>query len=89
MQRIWDNTEGNLLFDVNSPYRVTKCVKDGYSFDHSFYEDQKNERELRMMITKVTKEFQEQEIKRMKREALSQAKKISAQKQEHHHSLLS
>ena len=76
---MWNNMEGDLLFDVNSSYRVTQCVRDGYSFDKSFYDDQKKERKLRMMVTKVTKEFQEAEVKRMKREALSQARIISVQ----------
>ena len=66
---------------MNSSYRVTQCVKNGYSFDKTFYEDQKNERKLRMMVTKVTKEFQEQELQRKKKEAISQARMISAMKE--------
>ena len=80
-RKVWDSCEGTLLFDVNSSYRVTQCVKNGYSFDKTFYEDQKNERKLRMMVTKVTKEFQEQELQRKKKEAISQARMISAMKE--------
>ena len=43
--------------------------KKAYCFDQLFYEDQKLSRKLRMMITKVTKVYQDDEKKQMKEEA--------------------
>ena len=79
-RKVWDSCEGTLLFDVNSSYRVTQSVKNGY-FDKTFYKDQKNEWKLRMMVTKVIKEIQEEELQRKKKEAVSQARMISAMKE--------
>ena len=55
------------MFDVKSDYRVKKCVKEGYSFDNTFSENQKMEHKLTLMLTKVTKEFAQAEVSRMKK----------------------
>ena len=74
----WNLLEGNKLFDVKSEYCVKKCVKEGYCFDNTFYEDQKMERKLRMMLTKVTKECPQPEVSRLKRDATAQSRRVSA-----------
>ena len=63
--------EGSKLFDVKSNYRVKKCVKEGYCFDNTFYD------KLRMMLTKVTKEFAQAEVSHKKREAAARSRKVS------------
>ena len=70
--------DGSKLFDVKSDYRVKKCVKEAYCFDNTFYEDQKMERKLRMMLIKVRKEFVQAEVSHMKREATAQSCRVSA-----------
>jgi hypothetical protein len=75
---IWDEHEGNKLFDILSTDRINKCVKKGLAFDKTFYEDQKSMRTLKMMISKVTDEYKAAEASRSKAEALAQAKNMSA-----------
>ena len=71
LRKIWDTEEGVKLLDVKSSAHVKKCSKDGFSFDQTFYIDQKTSRSLRMLVTKVTKEFAEAEKARMKKEAVA------------------
>ena len=78
LRKIWDEHEGNKLFDILSTDRINKCVKKGLAFDKTFYEDQKSMRTLKMMISKVTDEYKAAEASRMKAEALAQAKNMSA-----------
>ena len=59
LRSIWDEIEGKTLFDVKSDKRI--CKKTALCFDSSFYEDQRGERKLCMLVSKVTKEFEEQE----------------------------
>ena len=66
------------MFDVKSDYRVKKCVKEGYYFDNTFYENQKMEHKLTLMLTKVTKEFAQAEVSRMKREETARSRRVSA-----------
>ena len=49
---VWNSSDGSQLFDVKSDYRAKKCVKEGYCFGNTFYEDQKMDQKLRMMLTK-------------------------------------
>ena len=77
-RKIWDESEGNTLFDVISSVNVQKSAKNKLAFDKTFYEDQKSEKKLKMMINKVTVEFIEAEKRRMRTEALAQARKDSA-----------
>ena len=74
----WNLLEGSKVFDVKSEFGVKKCVKEGYCFDNTFYEDQKMEGKLRMMSTKVTKEFAQAEVSRLKREATAWPRRVSA-----------
>jgi len=78
LRKIWDEKIGFQLFDIKSIHNIQHCVKKGYCFDLAFYEDQKSCRELRMMITKVTKAFRDDERKRMRKEAQKQARTMSA-----------
>ena len=59
LRKCWDESLGHCLFDAKSLHRIQQCVKKGYCFDQSFYEDQKFSRKLWMMITKVTKAYQD------------------------------
>ena len=73
LRQKWD-TFGNSLFDVKSDDRAESSD----SFDESFYVDQKSGRIMIMFLSKVTKEYVQQEESRKKREALKQRKKKSA-----------
>ena len=74
----WSLLEGSKLFDVKSEYYVKKCVKEGYCFDNTFYEDQKMEGKLKMMLSKVTKECPQPEVSRLKRDATAQSRRVPA-----------
>ena len=74
----WTLLEGSKLFHVKSDYHVKKCVKERYCLDNTFYEDQKMERKLRMMLANVTKEIAQAEVSCMKREATAQSCRVSA-----------
>ena len=69
---------GCKLFDIMSQDVVIRCSKNGQCFDESFYHDQKSDRKLQMLVTKVTKEYAEQEQRRMKQEAVKQSRLASA-----------
>ena len=74
---IWE-LEGRKLFDVRNEKRVKKSSKEGFCFDLSFYEDQKEQRKLRMVLTKVTKEFIEEDLRRKKKETIPERNRLSA-----------
>ena len=74
IRKIWNEQEANLLFDVKSDFQILK----GKCFDETFYEDQKSGRNLRMVLTKVTSEYLEQEKRRLKREAEIQSRRLAA-----------
>ena len=57
---IWDE-EGSNLFDVKCEKRVMASLKAGLCFDQQLYEDQKGSRKYVMVLTKVTKEFMEED----------------------------
>ena len=78
LRKIWDDEEGNKLFDVLSQKRVKKHSENKMYFDHSFYEDQKTSRGLRMLLSIVTNEFVESERARMLTEARKEARRQSA-----------
>ena len=77
LRNLWDESVAKKLFDVKSDHRIQKCVKESYCFDCSFYEDQKNERKLRMVSTEVTEEFIQEDIQR-KREARTERNRLVA-----------
>ena len=60
----WE-TFGRNLFDVKSSEKVSKSN----CFDGSFHDNQKTSRSMMMFLTKVTKEFAEEELNRKKKEA--------------------
>ena len=74
---VWE-VEGHKLFDVRSEKKVKKCIKEGFCFDLTFYEDQKDQITLRMVLTKMTKEFIEEDLRCKKREAISECNRLSA-----------
>lgn len=78
LRKVWDEQIGSELFDIKSQHKIQKCVKQGYCFDLTFYEDQKEKRNLRMMVTKVTNDFKREERERMQKEARTQARRSFA-----------
>ena len=60
LRNIWEE-EGKKLFDIKCQKNVLECLKKNQCFDEEFYEDQKSCRNYRMVLTKVTKEFIEQD----------------------------
>ena len=61
------------MFDIKSQRHAIECSKKGHCFDETFYMDKKSERRLQMLITKVTKEFAEEQ-RQMKRETIKQSR---------------
>ena len=57
---LW-HQEGQKLFDVKSEKKVMSFLKKGLCFDSDFYADQQENRQQRMVIIKVTKEFIEED----------------------------
>ena len=78
LRNIWDESEAKKLFHGKSDHRIQKCYKEGYCFDCSFYEDQKNERRLQMVLRKVTEDFIQEDIRHKKREAHAERNRLVA-----------
>ena len=78
LRKLWDDEEGNKLFDVLSETRVKKHSENKLYFDQTFYQDQKTSRAFRMLLSKVTNEYLEAERARMMTEARKEARKRSA-----------
>ena len=74
LREMWSSFGMN-LFDVKSNSKLKRGL---LCFDSSFYEDQCGERKHEMYLSKVTKEFIEQEKARKKTEAIVERNKISA-----------
>ena len=73
LRDLWDQF-CKMLFDVKSETRVHECSTKGLCFNESFYNDQQSEKKMELYLGKVTREYAEQEQKRMKREARQQSR---------------